>query len=517
MIDQVLLVKKHFEETEELLRRVSEKNIASWFLNQGFFPEKYVLPPSFQVSNFDLQDKPFHQDFSKLKSKNKSQSLKSLSYPKTLLTSRKFAIQHPHYFHDIIFHMMEEWSFVLEHLFNKTNNIYSYSLPIPVSKNTKTGLSNLRSGRMIYEWIEMAEKHLVVDSVNYQYVIRTDITNFYSSIYTHSIGWALHGREGAFNDKECSLLGNKIDRLIQYSNEAKTNGIPVGSALSDLIAEIILAGIDREISQSLEKNQTNFVGMRFKDDYRILCNTKDEAEYILKTIASSHSEYNLSINENKTHILKLPDGLYRRHDRLYFPYSLREKKKISFKDFEYTLLKTLDIHREYPGTSILEKFISELFTNKDRRLKIDFSNKKREKGQQIKKVISLFFLVKRESEKILCHVLAIAEQLFNDYKREYPDLKDYLRATIVNEIKTCSEKESVFQTVWLIFFCRYMRFGIKPEEFEQLIGNEKVKKSEFVQSILQSKQKIFSDSNISLFKTPKNCRDVTLAEYLAIY
>ncbi len=66
---------------------------------------------------------------------------------------------------------------------------------------------------MIYEWIEMAEKDLVLDSRKYKYIVKTDITNFYSSIYTHSIGWALHGREKAFKDKEYALLGNKIDRL----------------------------------------------------------------------------------------------------------------------------------------------------------------------------------------------------------------------------------------------------------------------------------------------------------------
>lgn len=513
MVSQVLLVKKHFEETEELLRKVSEITVAYWFFNEGFFPEKYVLPPSFQVSNFNLQNEPFY-DLSELRSK----SLKSLSYPKSLLTSRKFSIQHPHYFHDIIFYIVQEWSLVLEHLFDKINKIYSYSLPIPVSKSSKNGLSNLRSGRMIYEWIEMAEKHLVIDSVNYQYVIRTDITNFYSSIYTHSIGWALHGREEAFNDKQCcSLLGNKIDRLIQYSNEAKTNGIPVGSALSDLIAEIVLAGIDREISQSLDEAGTNFVGVRFKDDYRILCSSREDAEQILKVIARYHSEYNLTINENKTHILKLPDGLYRRHDRHYFPYSQREKSSINYKDFEYTLLKTIDIHREYPGTSILEKFINELFTKKDRVLKIKLSDNKREKGQQIKKIISLFFLTKRESEKILCHVLAVAEQLFKSYRSEYPDLKDYLKLTIMNEIEMCSKKESVFQIVWLVFFCRYVGLGVKEEEFNQLICNEKVRKSEFVESLLKSKQKIFPDSNITLFKTPKRCRDVTIAKYLAIF
>ena len=53
--------------------------------------------------------------------------------------------------------------------------------------------------------------------------------------------------EKAFKDKTCELVGNKIDKIVQYANNGRTNGIPVGSAVSDLIAEIILSSIDSKI------------------------------------------------------------------------------------------------------------------------------------------------------------------------------------------------------------------------------------------------------------------------------
>src|SRR5699024_4105687 len=146
-----------------------------------------------------------------------------------------------------------------------------------------------------------------------------------------------------------------------YANDARTNGIPVGSALSDLIAEIILTSIDRKVSSKLKS--IDFVGSRFKDDYRILCNDEEEAKIILKVLSDELVEFNLLINEHKTKVLTLPDGLYRQHDREYHNYSLRYNKTILFKTFELTLLKTLDIHRSFPGTSILEKFFSELYDN----------------------------------------------------------------------------------------------------------------------------------------------------------
>ncbi|MEL7409782.1 MAG: RNA-directed DNA polymerase, partial [Cyanobacteria bacterium J06558_2] len=352
MLGDDTYVVNHFKETKELLEAIPSKDIANWILSQGYFAEQYILPPSFQVSNFTLQAKPY-KNLNKLTRKQ----LISLSHPKTNFSSRIFSIQHPHYYHDIVFYLEQNWDKVIEHLFSEKNKIYSYSFPISLTKKNrnKAGLSNLRMGRMIYEWLTMAEKDLILDAGHYQFIARTDITNFYASVYTHSIAWALHGREEALADRKLSFFGNKIDKLIQYANDGRTNGIPIGSVLSDLIAEIILSKIDINTSKELE--QIKFLAVRFKDDYRILCNSESEANQILNILGKNLSKYNLSINESKTSIQKLPDGLYRKHDREYFPHSLKNKR-ITFKCFNHTLLIALDIHRKYPGTSILEKFIS---------------------------------------------------------------------------------------------------------------------------------------------------------------
>ena len=374
---------------------------------------------------------------------------------------------------------------------------------------------------MIYEWLKMAEKDLILDAKHYQFIARTDITNFYSSIYTHSIAWALHGRDEALEDRELNLFGNKIDKLIQYANDGRTNGIPIGSVLSDLIAEIILSKIDKNTSEELI--DINFLAVRFKDDYRILCNSEADAEKILKTLGKNLSAYNLSINENKTSIQKLPDGLYRKHDREYFPHSLRTRGEITFKCFEHTLLIALDIHRNYPGTSILEKFVSECFTKDDlnkKKLKIVFSKNKQQKIRQVKQVISLLFLVKRESEKLLCHVLSISEQLYLSYSLDCSELKNYLKVTVENEISRASSKSSIFEAVLLIFFSRYLRLGINPSRIGELVKNSNIKKNQFYKSILNSKQEIFRDIGIELFKSPKyfkNNTEFTLAKYLDIF
>lgn len=502
------LVEKHFRETERLLRQVPIQNVSNWMLSRGYFPENNIVPPTFETLNFVLQSKPYNSNINSLARRK----LVTLSYPKSLLTVRKFAVMDPRNYHDIVYYLSQRWSKILNILFNKSIRIYSYSIPIPVSKDESMGLSRLRAGRMIYEWIQMAENDLVSDAVSYKVLARTDVANFYSSIYTHSIAWALEGREKAFKDKNCSLVGNKIDKLFQYSNEARTNGIAVGSALSDLVAEIVLADIDRRVSEKL--SEIDFIAVRFKDDYRILAKTEEEARLVLRRLSEELSEINLTLNERKTYITELPDGLYRSHDREYFPHSLRWRYRIPFKTFEHTLLIALDVHRRYPGTSILEKFISELFSRKNI-LKIKLSKNDTRKLKEIKKLISLLLLAKRESEKILSHVLAIIQFVYLDNKHLKLYLKPYLKTIIEWEVKSASKKGSAFEVVWYVFFSRYLGLGII--EFDKLIENQEVLNNEFIKSMLASKNKLFPDSGMQLFKKPSLCKDQLLVDYLDVF
>ncbi len=264
MLGDDTYVVNHFKETKELVKDIPSQDIANWILSQGYFAEQYILPPSFQVSNFTLQAQPY-KNLNKLQRKQ----LINISHPKTNFSSRIFSIQHPHYYHDIVFYLEKNWDLIIEHLFNEKNRIYSYSFPIALTRKNRdeVGLSSLRTGRMIYEWLTMAERDLVLDASHYQFIARTDITNFYSSIYTHSIAWALHDREQALTDSNLNLFGNKIDKLIQYANDGRTNGIPIGSVLSDLIAEIILSKIDLNTSEELKKDIELFKAPRsFKNN-----------------------------------------------------------------------------------------------------------------------------------------------------------------------------------------------------------------------------------------------------------
>ena len=72
-----------------------------------------------------------------------------------------------------------------------------------------------RSASVSYWWEAMEQRSIAL-SLQYKYLFVTDIANCYGSIYTHSIAWALLGKEDAKKKRSSKgLLGNIIDRYIQ--------------------------------------------------------------------------------------------------------------------------------------------------------------------------------------------------------------------------------------------------------------------------------------------------------------
>ena len=93
-------------------------------------------------------------------------------------------------------------------------------------------------------------------SDSYEYVLTTDITDFYNQIYLHRLNNAL--------ELAAPTLKNKADDLEYFLtslNDKSSQGIPVGPAASILMSEATLVDIDRFIFEkalllkSMELNQ----------------------------------------------------------------------------------------------------------------------------------------------------------------------------------------------------------------------------------------------------------------------
>jgi len=139
-----------------------------------------------------------------------------------------------------------------------------------------------------------------------RYLLKADIAQFYPSIYTHTIPWALHGKQQAkLEIKNPSLPGNVIDKELQACQNGQTKGVSIGPDTSLGIAELVLAPIDARL-----KRECSVVGgLRFIDDMEYSFRKLADAEEALYRLEEFLHEYELQLNSTKTLISALPELL----------------------------------------------------------------------------------------------------------------------------------------------------------------------------------------------------------------
>ena len=218
-------------------------------------------------------------------------------------------------------------------------------MSIPVVENTLQ--TNQKA--QILAWWENIEQRSIELSLDYEYLIETDITNCYGSVYTHSIAWALHTKDVAKQQKRGNLIGNIIDKYIRAMRYGQTNGIPQGSVLMDFIAEMVLGYIDTLLSDRIKANNiTDYHILRYRDDYKIFVNNPHTGEHILKIITEVLAEFGMKPNTLKTNT----------YDNIILHAIKKDKlawliKKQSNKDLQKHLLLIYNHALEYPHAGSL--------------------------------------------------------------------------------------------------------------------------------------------------------------------
>lgn len=217
---------------------------------------------------------------------------------------RKMEIIHPAIYVNLVNVITSErnWTTIIDRLksFQSFKTIKCISLP----KESETNKSDL--AETILDWWVQIEQESLKKALDFKYIMVTDISDCYSSIYTHSIAWAIHTKHVAKAQKgKMSLVGNKIDKAIQSMQNGQTNGIPQGSVLMDLIAELVLGYADELLFQKLSENKIKpieYYILRYRDDYRIFANDSSVLERIGKHLSDVLLSLNFRMNSSKTFV-----------------------------------------------------------------------------------------------------------------------------------------------------------------------------------------------------------------------
>ena len=176
------------------------------------------------------------------------------------------------------------------------------------------------------DYVEGIRKNILI-SQGYKYQLKVDIANCYNTIYTHSIAWAICGKTKAkkyhqnIHNKQSKKLdtkynlANELDKCIREQKCGESNGIVVGPFTSRIFSEIVLAAIDKELTEK------GYIFRRYVDDYKFYFRSEEKAKVSVPTIEKVLNEYNLYLNSAKTVIS-------------YFPYEVISNMKEAYEEAE---------------------------------------------------------------------------------------------------------------------------------------------------------------------------------------
>ena len=254
----------------------------------------------------------------------------------------------------------QSWT-IIKQLFEKFNIPHITSCALPVIPKEK---EPFHKSTTILNWWSSMEQRSIELSLEYRYMFVTDITNCYGSVNPQAFDWAFSFKGTEYEQKTNTPTAKNIQKYLRAFQQGRNIGIPQGSAIFDFTGEIILGYSDLLLHEAIQRNgiKEPYEIIRYRDDYRIFCNDKDELEkisYILQHVLES---LNFRMNSKKTKISEsiVTDAI--KSDKLAYIYNtpIFNKKGCDFDSFEKHLLYILMFARQYPDSGSIKTMLSDI-------------------------------------------------------------------------------------------------------------------------------------------------------------
>lgn len=322
------------------------------------------------------------------------------------------------------------------------NSPYSITKPANCQKN----IDNYAYSRLTNS---VQETRTINESLykGHNFCLKLDISSFFDSIYTHTISWAIHGKEYAKQHTDNKqLLGNKIDFAVRNLNRKQTNGILVGNACSRLLSEIILCSIDNDIF----KEFPNIDICRYVDDYSIYF-TNDisvksvNGNSILEFVRLKLLDYNLQLNESKIILSQSPFVTGKKE--------IEQLRSIITNDCYVYFNNLLHIFKGTNDLSILKYGLKVL------NYKISSNN---------------FSQIQSMLLNLWCNYPSLTEEVLNIILRfkhliKTRDLKKNILSVMLNR---CILYRQDNELIWLLYACQQLNVSLNAEQIKEVFETE---------------------------------------------
>lgn len=306
-------------------------------IERGYFPSQ--LPPCFTTKDFSthciglyghwisLQPPPNKKGFIP---KAPSSKAESFSVARVGHKRRVTGIPNPVAHTYLAVNIAQHWGQLLSHY---RQSRLSASRPRFLRNGGRA--ANIPSMQLLYE-------RKVLLAAGYRFMLRTDISRFFPTIYTHSVPWAIHGKTLAKKNRNITpkFFGNLLDLSLRQQQDEQTFGLPIGPDTSHIIAEAIATAVDLELRRRLKIWPAGF---RYVDDYFLFFNKAEDADAALAALTRSLKDFELQINFEKTRackVIEITDD-YWTHQLRSFAISKSGRKQASDINHFFELAKDL--------------------------------------------------------------------------------------------------------------------------------------------------------------------------------
>jgi hypothetical protein len=209
---------------------------------------------------------------------------------------RQMAIPEPFVYAALCNFIKINWDKIQEH-FKENTKKDKYKVSRIHIRKIKDKCSLFEMNYKNYENDGSPEQDLIIRS---KYIAIADISKCFPSIYSHAIAWSLVGKSHAKTNRNPANWFNELDFRTRNVKYGETNGVLIGPHASNLISEIILTKVDKELKKK------GFEYIRHIDDYTCYTKSYEEAEKFFLDLSTELSKYELSLNLKKSEILPLP-------------------------------------------------------------------------------------------------------------------------------------------------------------------------------------------------------------------
>lgn len=277
----------------DYLQEISQDDLRKGLLGYGLFADK--LPAIFTSKAFyDYCESKNFPTFEKAgRDYVRYECTRNTNVPRLL------SIPSPFSYSNLCNCIVSNWAEIVRVLGEKTDNQkYKYS---------QIHLQKLKGKDCLFEMslnYEDKDKNLMKSiqkiPIKNKYRVDADISSCFPSIYSHVLTWALVGKEEAKRNKNDNTKWyNIIDTYTRNIKNGETNGLLIGPHCSNLLSEIVLCSVDKELCDKYQY-------VRNIDDFACFVDSEDKAERFLLDLNENLKRYELNLNTKKTKITKLP-------------------------------------------------------------------------------------------------------------------------------------------------------------------------------------------------------------------